>query len=61
MSVQQKDIQHDPDMFKELSFDWAAITDSGRNREKNEDAFLIEPEAGLFLISDGMGGIPGAK
>ncbi|HDM76005.1 MAG TPA: Stp1/IreP family PP2C-type Ser/Thr phosphatase [Deltaproteobacteria bacterium] len=32
------------------------ITDTGRTRLNNEDAFLIDNETGLFLVSDGMGG-----
>ena len=35
---------------------WAAASDIGRLREANEDAFAAEPEAGLFLVVDGMGG-----
>src|SRR5688500_7383949 len=31
-------------------------TDVGLWRSNNEDAFLLLPEAGLFAISDGMGG-----
>jgi protein phosphatase len=34
----------------------AAATDIGLLRSNNEDAYLIMPEAGLFAISDGMGG-----
>lgn len=37
-------------------FVWAAASDIGRLREANEDAFTAEPEAGLFLVVDGMGG-----
>ncbi|MCF7955384.1 MAG: protein phosphatase 2C domain-containing protein [Phycisphaerae bacterium] len=59
MSAHHSDIQHDPEMFKGLDFNWAALTDTGLCRDKNEDAFLIEPEIGLFLVSDGMGGHPG--
>jgi serine/threonine protein phosphatase PrpC len=61
MSTRQPDIQHDPDMFKGLPFNWAVLTDPGRNRSKNEDAFLVEPEIGLFLVSDGMGGHPAGE
>jgi serine/threonine protein phosphatase PrpC len=34
----------------------AAVSDRGRVRSENQDAYLIAPEKGLFIISDGMGG-----
>src|SRR5258708_7701068 len=34
----------------------AGKTDTGRKRGKNEDYFLIEPEWGLMVLTDGMGG-----
>ncbi|MEZ4359837.1 MAG: protein phosphatase 2C domain-containing protein [Kofleriaceae bacterium] len=34
----------------------AAVTDVGKVREHNEDAFCCEPEQGLFIVCDGMGG-----
>lgn len=34
----------------------AALTDQGRRRPNNEDAFALQPERGLLLVSDGMGG-----
>jgi protein phosphatase len=61
MTEPQPDIQNDPQSFKGLPFTWAALTDVGLCREQNEDAFLIEPEVGLFLVSDGMGGHPGGE
>ncbi|HUW19932.1 MAG TPA: protein phosphatase 2C domain-containing protein [Sedimentisphaerales bacterium] len=39
-----------------LPFSWGAATDTGSVRSENQDAFLVEPELGLFLVSDGMGG-----
>jgi protein phosphatase len=33
-----------------------AASDVGRVRELNEDAFASRPEAGLFVVCDGMGG-----
>lgn len=34
----------------------AAATDAGRLRTHNEDAYLVDRENGLFIVSDGMGG-----
>ena len=34
----------------------AMLTDVGRVRNNNEDAITIDPELGLLLLSDGMGG-----
>lgn len=61
MTEPQPDIQNDPQVYQGLPFTWAALTDVGRCREQNEDAFIVEPEAGLFLVSDGMGGHPGGE
>lgn len=38
--------------------DWRAfgLTDPGRVRTENQDAFRIDLRAGLFIVSDGMGG-----
>lgn len=32
------------------------LSDVGRQRQHNEDSLLVEKEAGLFLVADGMGG-----
>ena len=32
------------------------VTDTGRVREHNEDAIVSDPEIGLFVLADGMGG-----
>ncbi|RLB55773.1 MAG: Stp1/IreP family PP2C-type Ser/Thr phosphatase [Deltaproteobacteria bacterium] len=34
----------------------AGLSDVGRHREHNEDAFCILPEYELFIVADGMGG-----
>ena len=36
--------------------DCFGLTDRGRVRAENEDAFLVDREQGLFIVSDGMGG-----
>ena len=35
---------------------WFAATDIGKIRDENQDSFVVEPEAGIFLVADGMGG-----
>jgi protein phosphatase len=37
--------------------DSAARSDTGRARKNNEDSFRIAAELGLFVLSDGMGGL----
>src|SRR5580658_7800355 len=38
-----------------------ALTDPGRVRSSNQDAFRIVPELGLYLLADGMGGARGGE
>jgi protein phosphatase len=35
---------------------WAGLTDVGRKRSENEDAFVVDPDLGVFVVCDGMGG-----
>lgn len=35
---------------------FAGSTDTGRQRDHNEDAFALAPELGIALLADGMGG-----
>lgn len=39
------------------SLDVGARSDTGRIRENNEDNFRVASELGLFILSDGMGGL----
>lgn len=39
----------------------ACATHTGRIRDRNEDSFLAQPEQGLWLIADGMGGHQGGE
>jgi protein phosphatase len=39
-----------------MKWEWAARTDTGRRRSRNEDAYLVRPEKRLFAVADGMGG-----
>ncbi len=38
---------------------WAARTDPGLRRSRNEDTYCARPELGLFVVADGMGGHAG--
>jgi PPM family protein phosphatase len=39
-----------------MEFKHFGVTDVGRKRTNNEDAFALRPEFNLFLVADGMGG-----
>jgi serine/threonine protein phosphatase PrpC len=41
-----------------IGIDVATLTDTGRARDKNEDAILVLPESGILCVADGMGGGP---
>lgn len=40
----------------EFLIKWAALSDTGRQRDHNEDSFLADPYEGLWVVADGMGG-----
>ncbi|NIP27957.1 MAG: Stp1/IreP family PP2C-type Ser/Thr phosphatase [Phycisphaerae bacterium] len=44
-----------------LPFRYAGLSHIGKVRRENEDTFLMDPELGLFLVSDGMGGHRGGE
>lgn len=37
------------------------MTDTGRKRPTNQDSFHMDPQRGLFIVSDGMGGANGGE
>lgn len=41
-----------------LDLSATAVTDVGRTRTRNEDAYGVRPEIGLVVVADGMGGCP---
>lgn len=40
----------------EIEVQFGALTDVGRQRDHNEDNFLVDRKLGLFVVCDGMGG-----
>ncbi|MGB4136683.1 MAG: protein phosphatase 2C domain-containing protein [Microbacterium sp.] len=44
---------------EDLQLSWAGVTDTGRRREVNQDAFLARFP--LFVVADGMGGHAGGE
>lgn len=40
----------------EVMIDCYALTDKGRRRSQNEDAFICDEDYAIFLVADGMGG-----
>ena len=39
-----------------MRFEAEGVSDTGTQREKNEDRFLIDKQLGLYVVCDGMGG-----
>ena len=44
-----------------MRFTCAGNTDVGVVRTGNEDNFLVDHQLGVFIVADGMGGMPPAK
>jgi protein phosphatase len=48
-------------MVQSLQFETGSATHVGMVREVNEDNYLIDPERGVWLVADGMGGHDNGK
>lgn len=44
-----------------MKFDAWVLSDKGRKRESNQDSVLLNPELGVFIVADGMGGHSGGE
>ncbi|HUT29332.1 MAG TPA: Stp1/IreP family PP2C-type Ser/Thr phosphatase [Sedimentisphaerales bacterium] len=49
-------VESTSDLLTHCPFCWGAASDVGMLRQDNQDAFIVEPEPGLFMVADGMGG-----
>ena len=47
---------YDPRSMDSYDVQFAALTDVGKQREHNEDNYLVDKKLGLFVVCDGMGG-----
>jgi serine/threonine protein phosphatase PrpC len=47
---------HSPHVMTKVSIKTAGLTNQGHSRANNEDAVLVDPEMGLLIVADGMGG-----
>ncbi len=45
----------------EYRFEYVSRTDTGRVRQLNEDSIAVEPERGVVIVADGMGGYHGGE
>ena len=50
------DADREPNPDLTMNYDYAALTDTGRMRENNEDSVSFDAVAGLAVLADGMGG-----
>lgn len=39
-----------------MRFEWYGVTDAGRVRDNNEDAFRVDAARGFAIVADGVGG-----
>ena len=44
-----------------MKIEFDALTDVGLKRKLNEDSILVNPDLGLFVVADGMGGHEGGE
>jgi serine/threonine protein phosphatase PrpC len=40
---------------------YSGLSDIGRRRQRNEDAYIALPQSGLFAVADGIGGVAGGE
>ena len=48
-------------MAESQSLRWTGISETGHVRRENQDAWALDPEAGVAVVADGVGGAPGGS
>ena len=54
-------MQHHSSLTSKREFEATGMSDPGRIRQQNEDAFAVLADQGIFVVADGIGGTEGGQ